>query len=226
MPIGTIINAVAVILGSLVGLLVQKQFPKQVQDIIFDAMGLITLTLAIQMALKMDDFLIIAFSIVIGAIIGELLKIEEYLERMGNVVREKVHSKDLRFAEGMVTAFLLYCIGPMTILGTINEGLRGDRSLILTKSLLDGVTSIIFATTYGVGVAFSAVPLFLWQSTLTIGAANLQGFFTQVMINQFTAVGGVILMGVGINLLNIKHIKVANLLPALLVVLFLTIIFK
>lgn len=226
MPIGTIINTAAVILGSTIGLLIKRQFPKRVEEIIFDAMGLITLALAMQMALKMDDFLIVAFSVVIGAFIGELLKIEAGLERLGDFVKDKLHATDTRFTEGLVTAFLLFCIGPMTILGTINEGLRGDNSLILTKSMLDGITSIIFATTFGIGVAFSAVPLFLYQSLLTILASSFQGFFTPIMISQFTAVGGILLMGVGVNLLNIKHIKVANLLPSLIVVLILTIIFK
>lgn len=218
MPIGTIINATAVIIGSLIGLLIKKQFPKRIEAIIFDAMGIITLALAIQMALKMENFLFIAMSIVVGAILGELLKIEDRLEKIGNVIKKAVHSKETRFAEGMVTAFLLFCIGPLTILGTFNEGLSGDRSLLLTKSMLDGFTSIIFATTYGIGILFSAVPLFLYQSALTLLAVSLQGFFTQGMINQVTSVGGTLLMGVGINLLGFKHIKIANFLPALIVV--------
>lgn len=226
MPIGTLVNAATIILGTLAGLLIQKKFPKRLQAIIFDAMGLITLALAIQMALKMENFLTVAFGVVIGAIIGELLRIEGYLENMAEVVKRKVRSKDTRFTEGMVTAFILFCVGPVTILGTFNEGLRGDRSLILTKALLDGFTSIIFAATYGIGVAFSALPLLIYQSALTILAAYLQGFFTTTMINQFTAVGGVLLMGVGINLLGFKHVKVANFLPALIVIILLTIVFK
>jgi hypothetical protein len=226
MPIGTTINAIAVLIGGLVGLLIKKQFPKRVEEIIFNAMGLITIALAIQMTLKMNDFLVIAFSIIIGAFIGELVKIESRLEQFGDLIKTKLHAKDARFTEGLVTAFLLYCIGPMTILGTINEGLRGDRSLILTKSMLDGITSIIFAATFGISIAFSALPLFLYQTLLTLLASSLQGLFTPIMINQFTAVGGILLLGIGINLLNIKHIKVANLLPSLIVVLILTAIFK
>ena len=161
----------------------------------------------------------------VGAIIGEFLKIEGALEKLGGSIKNKLHAKEARFTEGLVTAFLLFCIGPMTILGTINEGLREDKSLILTKSLLDGITSIIFATTFGIGVLFSAIPLFIFQSVLTIAASTFQTFFNPEMINQFTSVGGILLIGIGINLLNIKHIKVANLLPALLVVLILSAIF-
>lgn len=226
MPIGTIINAIAVILGSLIGLLIKKQFPKRIEGTVFAAMGLVTIGLAIQMILKIDNFLIVIFSIVSGTVIGELIEIEKHLEKMADVIKNKIHSRELRFAEGMVTAFLLFCIGPLTILGAVNEGLTSDRSLILTKTMLDGFTSIIFATTFGIGVAFSAIPLFLYQSLITVLASGFQSFFTPVMINQFTAVGGVLLMGIGINLFGIRHIKVANMLPGLIIVLIVTLIFK
>lgn len=225
MPIGTIINTVAVIVGSLIGVFLHQSFPDRIKLIIFDVFGLTTIALAIQMVLKMENFLIVVFSVLIGGILGEVVKLEEYLEKVGEIVRRRVKSKNTRFAEGMVAAFILFCVGPMTILGTLNEGLRGDRSLILTKALLDGFASVVFATTYGIGVLFSAIPLFFYQSTLTLVASNLQPFLSQSVINQLTAAGGILILGLGINLLELKKIKVANLLPSLVIVVALTLIF-
>lgn len=226
MPIGTLVNVITVIVGSLIGVLLKRAIPKRVQDIIFNALGLVTIVLAITMALKLEDFLLVAASVVLGGIVGELAHMEKYFDRFGEFVKTKVKSKDTKFTEGMVTAFLLYCIGPVTIIGSINEGLTGDRTLLLTKAMLDGFASIVLATTYGIGVAFSSVPLLIFQGGLTVLAFFAQGLFSQVMINQLTAVGGVLILGVGINLLGLKKIRVANLLPALVVSVVLTVIFK
>jgi uncharacterized membrane protein YqgA involved in biofilm formation len=226
MPIGTIINALLVIAGSILGVLIKNKLPQRVQDIVFDANGLITLAIGISMLLKMEDFIPILFSVVIGAIIGEFIKIEERLEKLAEAVKKKVKSKDARFTEGLVTAFLLFCVGPLTILGSFNEGLRNDRTLILTKGILDGFTSVVFTAAYGIGVAFSAIPLLIYQSALTLFASSLQGILTPFMINQFTAVGGILLLGIGINLLKLKHIRVANFLPSLVIIILLTLVLK
>lgn len=226
MPIGTIVNAGAVIVGSLIGLTLKKSLPDKIKAIILDGFGLVTVFLGIKMSLEVKDVLIIIFAMVIGAILGEAIDLEKYFEKFGNFLKAKVGSKETRFTEGLLAAFILYCIGPLTVVGSINEGLRGDRSLLLTKSVLDGFTSIAFATTYGIGVLFSAVPLFIYQSLLTIGARWMQGIFSEMVVAQLTAMGGILIIGVGINLLNLKKIKVTNLLPALLVVVILTLIFK
>lgn len=226
MPIATFVNAAAVIVGSLIGLLLKRAIPKRIEAIVFDAMGLATIALAITMILKVENFLFVFFSVVIGGIVGVAIGIADYLERFGETVKIILKTKETRFTEGMVTAFLLFCIGPMTIIGSLNEGLVGDRTLILTKAMMDGFTSIIFATTYGIGVAFASVPLLLFQGGLTILAAFIGGFFSQTVINQLTAVAGVLLLGVGINLLGLKKISVANLLPALLVIVVLSVVFK
>lgn len=226
MPIGTFINAILVVVGSIIGVVIKNRLPERVQNIVLDANGLITIALAISMLLKAQDFIPIVASVVVGAIIGEFLEIEKRLEKLGDRLKKQVKSKDTRFTEGLVTAFLLFCVGPITILGSFNEGLRQDRTLILTKGVLDGFTSIIFAAAYGIGVAFSAIPLLIYQSALTILAANLQNVLTTFMINQFTAVGGVLLLGIGINLLRLKHIRVANFLPSLILIILLSFIFK
>ena len=225
MPIGSIVNALTVILGSSIGLLLRKRFPENIKAIIFEGVGLGTLVLGMKMAFQVEDFLIFIFSLIFGGIIGELVHLETRMEAMGDALKAKIKTQDTRFTEGLVTAFLIFCIGSMTFVGAINEGLSGDRTLILTKAILDGFTSIALASVYGVGVLFSALPLFIIQAGLTLLATQFQSFFSDLIINQLTAVGGALILGIGLNLLNIKKVKTINLLPGLIVVVLLTIMF-
>lgn len=228
MPLGSIINAITVIVGSTLGLLMRKKFPENIKTIIFQAVGLATLVLGMQMALSIGEakhFLIVIFSLIFGGILGEIVRLETRLEQWGETLKAKIKIKDARFTEGLVTAFLIFCVGSMTFVGAINEGLNGDRTLILTKAILDGFTSIALASVYGVGVLFSAVPLFIVQAGLTLLASQFQGFFSDgIMISQMTAVGGALILGIGLNLLEIKRIRTINLLPGLIVVVLLTFI--
>jgi uncharacterized membrane protein YqgA involved in biofilm formation len=226
MPLGSIINAATVIVGSTVGMLVRQRLPERVKGIIFQGVGLATLVLAVQMALQVEgDFLILIFSLIFGGIIGEVLNLERRMEAFGDALKARIHVKNERFTEGLVTAFLIFCVGSMTFVGALNEGLNGDRTLILSKAILDGFTSIVLASVYGVGVLFSALPLFIVQAGLTLVAAQFQTLFPDVLIRQLTAVGGALILGIGLNLLEIKQIKTVNLLPALLVVVILTVLF-
>lgn len=226
MPIGSIVNAITVIAGSLVGLIVRQRLPERIKAIIFQAVGLATLVLAMQMALQEGgDFLILIFSLIFGGIAGELIRLDERLEAFGEALKAGIQVKDARFTEGLVTAFLIFCVGSMTFVGALNEGLIGDRTLILSKAILDGFTSIVLASVYGVGVLMSAVPLFLVQASLTLLAAQFGNLFPQVLITQLTATGGALILGIGLNLLEIKLIKTVNLLPSLVVVTVLTFIF-
>lgn len=228
MPLGSIVNALTVIVGSTLGLLLRKRLPENIKAIIFQAVGLATLILGMQMAFKIEKaehFLIVIFSLIFGGILGEVIRLETRLEQWGDTLKARVRIKDARFTEGLVTAFLIFCIGSMTFVGAINEGLSGDRTLIYTKSILDGFTSMVLASVYGVGVLFSAVPLFIVQAGLTLLAAQSHGFFSDMLISQLTAVGGALILGIGLNLLEIKKIKTINLLPGLLVVVLLTLIF-
>lgn len=225
MPIGSIVNAITVITGSLIGLLLRKRFPENIKAIIFESVGLGTLVLGMDMALKVGNFLVFIFSLIFGGILGELLHLEKRMNGMGDALKKRLKTKDERFTEGFVTAFLIFCIGSMTFVGAINEGLNGDRTLILTKAILDGFTSIALASVYGVGVIFSAIPLFIVQAGLTLLAGQFQSVFSELMIAQLTAVGGALILGIGLSLLNIKKIKTINLLPGLIVVIVLTIIF-
>ncbi|MBN1261332.1 MAG: DUF554 domain-containing protein [Anaerolineae bacterium] len=221
---GTLVNVAAVLVGSAVGLLLRKRFPEKIQAIIFQAVGLATLALGMKLSLAAQNFLVLIFSLILGGIVGELAQLEARFEAASEALKRRVHSQEARFTEGLITAFLIFCVGSMTIVGAINEGLRGDPTLLLTKSVLDGFTSLALASLYGVGVLFSTLPLLLFQGAITLLAGQAQGFFTPVMIDQLTAVGGVLILGIGLNLLEIKRIQTTHLLPALVVVVILTLI--
>ncbi|MCB0578581.1 MAG: DUF554 domain-containing protein [Phaeodactylibacter sp.] len=224
LPIGTFINMATVSLGSLLGLWLQQLFPANVQAIIFQAIGLGTLVIGIQMALKVPDgyLLLFIFSLILGGILGELVRFDVLLNGFGDWIKQAFHVEDNRFTEGLVTAFLLFCIGSMTIVGAIEEGLQGKRELLLIKSTLDGITSVAFAATYGIGVLFSIIPMLLLQGGTTVLARQLHRFFTPVIIAQLSAVGGVLIIAIGIRLLELGTVNIENLLPALAVVVGLT----
>jgi len=224
LPIGTFINMASVTIGSLIGLQLQQVFPADVQAIIFQAIGLATLLIGIFMATKLPDdyILILIFSLIIGGVTGELLDLQQGLQHLGDWVQNQLQVGDTQFTEGLITAFLLFCIGSMTMVGAIEEGLRGKRELLMIKSTLDGISSIAFAATYGIGVLFSIVPMLIFQGGLTVLAQKLQYVFTEKIITVLTSVGGLLILGLGFNLLNIAQINIENLLPSLIFVIILT----
>lgn len=226
MPIGTFVNAGTVIIGSLIGILLRKHFPLKIKQIVFQAIGLSTLVIGIKMSLEVRNILILIFSMLLGGITGEFLGLDRGLERLTDRIKKKFKSSGEHFGEGLVTAFLIFCVGSMTIVGALDEGLRADHTVLLTKSVLDGFTSIALASTYGAGVLFSFLPLLVFQGGITLLAFISKDFFTPVMISQMTAVGGAMILGLGINLLEIKKIRIINLLPALVYVVILTRIFQ
>ena len=224
LPIGTLINTGTIIVGSLIGLTLQQTFPPNIKIIIFQAIGLATLLIGIQMSLKLSDgyLLILIFSLIIGGIIGELLHLNEHIQDLGVSLKTTLNIGDEKFTEGLVTASLLYCVGSMVIVGAIEEGISGNRELLMVKSTLDGVSSIAFAASYGIGVMFSIFPMLLIQGGLTILARQIKSSFTASIIAQLTAVGGLLILGIGIELLNIGDINIENLLPSLIVIVFFT----
>ena len=215
--LGTLVNVGAVIAGSLLGLVIHKRMPEKITKLVFQAIGLFTLFLGFTMASKTSNYLIMIFSLVIGSIIGELLNIEKQINRLSDWLKNKSGSSNAKFSEGFLTSFLLFCMGSMTILGAIEEGMGGNPDLLLAKSVLDGFSSIALAAAMGIGVLFSAIPLLIYQGGLTLFAGYLQDYLTTPMINELSAVGGIILIGLGINILEIKKIRVINMIPALLV---------
>lgn len=216
--IGTLVNFGAVIIGSTIGLIIHRNLPKRYVRLVFQIMGLFTLVLGFKMALAGQQLLIMIFSLILGGLLGEVLKIEDWINSLGDRVKRLTKSKSDSFSEGLITAFLLFCVGSMTILGAIEEGMGGNPELLLIKSLMDGISSIALTVAFGIGVLFSAIPLLIFQGGLTLLAAQAGEFIDPVVITEVTAVGGVILIGLGINLLEIKKIKVVNLLPAMLIV--------
>ncbi len=216
--IGTLVNVATVVAGSLTGLLFKSRLPERFIKIFFQVIGLFTLYLGISMALKSTHVLQMVFSLIIGAVIGEGLHLDRGLEKFAQIIKKRFKSNNERFSDGLLTAFLLYCMGSLTILGAIQEGMTGDAHLLFIKSLMDGVSSIALASGLGVGVLFSAVPLLIFQGGITLLAMWLGDFFPAIMITELSAVGGILLLGLGIDILDIKKIKIINMLPALVVI--------
>ena len=216
--IGTLVNTAAVIGGGVIGLLLKKRMPERITTIYFQAIGLFTLAIGASMAVEMQHILIVVSSLAIGSLLGEWIDIEQGAERLSNRIKHRFRIGSEKFSEGLVTAFLLFCVGSLTILGTIQEGTGGSPDLLYTKSLMDFFSAILLASAFGVGVALSAVPLFLFQASLTLLAGYAGSFFTEDIILGLISVGGILLIGLGINILGIQKIRVMNMLPSLVVV--------
>ncbi|MGE4291477.1 MAG: DUF554 domain-containing protein [Desulfovibrio sp.] len=222
LPVGSLVNALAIIIGSICGLLLHNRFPDRIRIIVFQGLGLCVLVIGFQMAFKAVDMLVVIFSVLLGGIAGELLRIDRHLDSLGDRLKILVRSKNERFTEGLVTASLIFCIGAMAIVGSFDEAIRGDRTLLYTKSVLDGFASIALSASYGLGVLFSFIAVLVYQGLFTIFAGYLQNWFSPTMIAQLTGTGGVLIIGIGISLLDLKSIKLANLLPALVFIVLLT----
>ncbi|RNB61988.1 DUF554 domain-containing protein [Brevibacillus gelatini] len=218
--LGTIVNAGAIIAGALLGRLLTR-IPDSIRHTVMQGIGLAVMILGIKMSLGSENFLLVIVSIVLGAIIGELMAIEKGLNHLGHWLERKVGGGKGSIATGFVTATLVYCIGAMAVLGAMDSGLRNNHDILFTKALLDGFSAIIFTSTLGIGVMFSAVPVFLYQGLLTLLATQIYNVVSQTMLDamltEVTAVGGLMIIAIGINILEIKNISVANMLPALLI---------
>jgi uncharacterized membrane protein YqgA involved in biofilm formation len=220
--IGTIVNVATVLIGSSLGVLFKSKLPEKLIKTVFQSLGLFTLALGFIMALNANDLLIIVFSLVLGAIIGESIDLEKMTDVLTNKLKRKIKIKDERFTEGLLTAFLVFCMGSMTILGAFDEGMKGDTTLLITKSVMDGFAAMALASAFGIGVGFSAIPLLIYQGGLTLFAGCLGVFFSEAMITDLTAIGGILLIGLGINIMEIKKIKTFNITPALILVVLFT----
>jgi uncharacterized membrane protein YqgA involved in biofilm formation len=175
------------------------------------------------MALQGKNALLVVLSILIGGIVGEALGLEDRFAGLADKLKSLVRSSNTRFVDGMVNASLIYCIGAMAILGSFDEGIRGDHSILFTKALLDGFASVALASTYGSGVLFSALPVLVYQGLLTIFAGAFQGLFSDYLIAQLTATGGTLILGIGINLLGLTVIRLSSLLPSLVIIVLLSV---
>jgi hypothetical protein len=214
----------AVLIGGAFGLLFGARLPERVRQTVIAGLGLFVAAIGVQMAIKMKQPLIVLGGLLIGGILGEWWRIEDGLRRLGAWLEMRFttgssEEKSSRFIRGFLTASLVYCIGPLAILGSIQDGLTGDYSLLAIKSVLDGFASLAFASSLGVGVLFSSLVILVYQGSLSLLAAQAQAVITPAMTNEMTAVGGILLVGIAISsLLEIKPIRVGNFLPALVIV--------
>ena len=218
--IGTIINIIAIIVGSTVGVLFGSRLSENLKNTVIAGMGLFTTAVGIQMFLKTENALIVLGALIFGAILGDWWGVEDGLQHLGIWLEKRFSGNSdggsSHFVRGFLTASVLFCTGPMAVLGSISDGLRGDYLTLSIKSVLDGIISIAFASTLGIGVAFAALPVLIYQGSISLLAAQLNSLVSTSMMNEMTATGGVLLMGIGISsLLEIKKIRVGNFLPAL-----------
>ncbi len=215
MLIGPLVNGAAIVAGGLVGLLLHGRFPDRVRVIMFQALGLSVLLIGLKMALTGNAPLLVVISLLAGAVAGETMDIERFMARIGDGVKARLSSDNALFTEGLVNASVIFCTGSMAIIGSFDEALRADHTLLFAKAALDGSIALIFATTHGAGVLLSFVPVVLYEGLLVLLGAATQGVFTPDRFTQLTAVGGLLIVAIGLNLLGLLKIKVANLLPAL-----------
>ena len=217
LPIGTFINMLTVLIGGTIGLVLQQSFPENIKEITFEAIGLGTILLGILMSIKLpsDYILVMIFSLIVGGVTGELIQLDQQLIQAGDFAKRIFNISSGNFTEGLLTAFIIFCIGSMTLVGAIEEGVQGNRDLLMVKSLLDGVTSIALASTYGVGVLFSIFPMLVLQGGTTLLASQAEKFFQKEVIDVLSAVGGLLILAIGFRLLGVDIANIENLLPAL-----------
>lgn len=214
--LGTIVNAAAILAGALLGHFLKAGLPERVKNIVLQAVGLSTILIGLKMVLEGRTILLIFGSLLAGAVTGELLALEERLQRWGVSLQRRFSSSEGgTFTQGFVTASLLYCVGAMAVMGSLESGLTGKHTTLFAKSVLDGISSIMLSASLGPGVAFSALPVFLYQGGITVLSGSLRHFFTEAVMAEMTATGGLLILGISLNILGIKEIKVGNLLPAL-----------
>ncbi|MDL2207498.1 DUF554 domain-containing protein [Desulfovibrio sp. OttesenSCG-928-F20] len=226
LPVGTFINSGVIVIGACLGMLLGNRLPERVRLIVFQGLGLCTLSIGMQMTFQTRNPLFMVGGILLGAIIGEAARLEDAIIRGGEAVKRAMRSGNARFTDGFVAATLLFCIGSMAIIGPLQEGLDGDRTVVLTKSMLDFFAAIALGAAYGSGVMFSCLPVLIYQGSITLFAESLRPYLSEGLRAELTAVGGVMILGIGINLLEIKSIRLSNLLPGLLVVIILCLAFE
>ena len=214
--IGTALNVTTVVVGGIIGSLLGARLPEKTQHAVMNGLGLVTLIVGIQMALQTQNILIVLGGILLGGLVGEGLCIQDGLEKLGGALQNLFKAgSGPSLSEGFVTASLVFCIGPMAILGSIQDGLRGDFKLLAIKSMLDGFAAVAFSATLGWGVALSAATVFVFQGSVTLMASVLDRQLSPEMITEMSATGGLLIMAIALKLLNVKNVRVASFLPAL-----------
>lgn len=218
---GVLVNSFAVIIGGIAGVLLKMGISDRYKTIIMDGIALCVAAIGLNLALKAENMLIVILSIVIGSIIGEWADLEGKLNKIGEFMQQKTKklskNDNSKFAEGYVNSSLLFCVGAMAIVGSIQSGLRGDNSILYAKSVLDGITSIVFGSTFGIGVVFSSLSILLYQGLIAETAFLMKNILNGSTINAMNAVGGLLIVGISLNMLSIKRIKVGNMIPSVFI---------
>lgn len=212
---GYLINTFTVLIGSGLGLLIGAKLPEKIRKIILSGLGLSTIIIGTKMALETRELLLVVGSLILGGILGQVMGIEEWLEGMGERLKVKVGSSSGTFVLGFVTASLLFCIGPMTIVGSLEDGYAGIADLIYLKSVMDGAAAVALTASMGIGVIFSALTVLIFQGALTYLGMAMGDFITAAVLNELSATGGILILGIGFNILGVAKIRVGNFLPAL-----------
>lgn len=219
---GTIVNALAILIGGLLGLAIGKKLSLNLKDTMEKAVGLGVILVGVQMAIKTQNILIVLLSLVIGGVIGELINIEKILHNFASKVEGLFKSENGNFVKGFVTSTLVYCVGAMAVIGSLEAGLSNKYDTLYAKSVLDGISSIVFSSTLGIGVIFSSMSVLIYQGLITFFAGTIKVFMTEKAITELTATGGLLILGIAFRMLQIVEIRVGNLLPALIVAVLLT----
>lgn len=220
---GTIVNFASIILGSILGLILKEAIPSRIKDTVMKSLALCVLLLGIigvtgkSADLSSENILLIIGSMVIGAIIGELIDIDKRLKNFGDLIEKKLNGRGGKISEGFVTSSILYCTGAMAIVGSLESGLLGQHNTLFAKSMLDGVSSVFFASTLGIGVAISAISVLLYQGAITLLASSLKVVLIPVVIDLITVIGNLLIIGIALNMLEVTKIKVANILPGIMI---------
>lgn len=216
----TIVNVIAIIIGSLTGLIIHNHIKDNIKTVIFDGIGIFTIIIGLQMALQTERILFLSIALIMGGISGTLLNIDGMIFRFGEFLKNKFanKNKDNRFTDGFLDASILFCVGAMAIIGSFKAGTEQDYTLLYTKSVLDGFVSIILSSALGIGVAFSAVSVLIYQGALTFLSIFIKNSISPLMLSELTASGGAMILMIGINLLGLKKIKTANFLPEFILV--------
>ena len=215
--LGTIVNSIAIIAGSILGILLRNGIKDEYKNTIMDGINLSVIVIGIMGAIKSENIILVIISMVIGGLIGEMIGIENKLDNLGNKLQNTFAKGDSNFTKGFVTTSLIYCIGAMAIIGSLESGITGNHETLFAKSILDGISAIVFASTLGIGVAFSAIAVFIYQGSITLLSSYIKDLLTFEVINEMSAIGGILIMAIGLTMSGIKKIKVGNLLPAIFI---------
>jgi uncharacterized membrane protein YqgA involved in biofilm formation len=222
--LGTIVNALAIIGGCLVGLIVKGRLTEKISTTIMNGLALCVLYIGISGALKGQDTLQLIICISVGALVGEIIDIDKRLNNLGDIIEKKINGKKknqteekISISEGFVTSSLLFCVGAMAVVGSLESGLQGNHTTLFAKSILDGISSIIFTSSLGIGVILSSIAVLIYQGSITLLAGGLSTVLTDTVISNMSAVGSLLIVGLGLNMLGASKIKVANLLPAIFI---------